>query len=429
MPRNQAALRTLLLSLLSASSFGHSAFAAVPQETVLYSFAGGPVDGSLPDLGVVADKAGRLYGSTQYGGTTGNGVVFRLSPPTTKGGQWIESVLYSFQGGTDGSTPYSTPVPDASGNLYGTTLWGGANGLGIVYELSPPAVSGGAWTETILHVFVGGVDGSHPSGNLIVDGKGNLYGTSQHGGNESGNCGLGCGTVFEMTPPATKGGAWTESIVYAFAGYVSSATQGDGAFPQAALVMDQGGNLYGTTVRGGSNPACWGGCGTVFRLHPASGSWTESVLHRFTGGSDGAQPLSNLIFSKGSLYGTTYLGGTAGGGTVFELTPANGPWILTPLYEFGVVASAGYTAGPGVSVDAQGNLYGITLGDLHHPSTIFELTPTSGGAWTETTLYTFSGTVGGAGPNGALLVRGNTLIGTTIAGGSSQDGTVYELTH
>ena len=431
MHRNQTRLLTLLLWILSASCLGRSALGAVPQETVLYSFAGAPADGSLPNVGVAADKAGNLYGTTQYGGTTGNGTIFKLSPPSTKGGQWTESVLYNFQGGADGFSPYATPVLDPSGNLYGTTMMGGANNLGIIYQLSPPPVSGGAWTETILHPFGGGADGAYPSGNLILDVKGNLYGTTQHGGNESGNCGLGCGTVFEMTPPISKGGAWNESILYSFIGYASLATQGDGAFPQAALIMDRGGNLYGTTVRGGANPACWGGCGTVFRLHPASGSWTESVLHRFTGGADGSQPLSSLVLSNGILFGTTYLGGTAGGGTVFELTPASGAWTLTPIYEFGVVASAGYIAGPGVAFDLHGNLYGITLGNLQHNSTLFELTPpaTSGGTWSEATLYTFSGTAGGAGPNGVLLVRGNTIVGTTIVGGSSQNGTVYELTH
>ncbi|HEY6765255.1 MAG TPA: choice-of-anchor tandem repeat GloVer-containing protein [Candidatus Sulfotelmatobacter sp.] len=136
MPRNQAAPRTLLLLVLSASCLVRSALAAVPQETVLHSFAGAPVDGSLPDVGVVADKAGNMYGTTQYGGTTGNGTVFKLSPPSTKGGQWTESVLYSFQGGADGFTPYATPVLDAPGNLYGTTIMGGANNLGIVYQLS-----------------------------------------------------------------------------------------------------------------------------------------------------------------------------------------------------------------------------------------------------------------------------------------------------
>ena len=431
MHRNQTKLLTLLLWILSASCLGRSALGAVPQETVLYSFAGAPADGSLPNVGVAADKAGNLYGTTQYGGTTGNGTIFKLSPPSTKGGQWTESVLYNFQGGADGFSPYATPVLDPSGNLYGTTMMGGANNLGIIYQLSPPPVSGGAWTETILHPFGGGADGAYPSGNLILDVKGNLYGTTQHGGNESGNCGLGCGTVFEMTPPLSKGGAWNESILYSFIGYASSATQGDGAFPQAALLMDRAGNLYGTTVRGGANPACWGGCGTVFRLHPASGSWTEIVLHRFTGGADGSQPLSSLVLSNGILFGTTYLGGTAGGGTVFELTPASGAWTLTPIYEFGVVASAGYIAGPGVAFDLHGNLYGITLGNLQHNSTLFELTPpaTSGGTWSEATLYTFSGTAGGAGPNGVLLVRGNTIVGTTIVGGSSQNGTVYELTH
>src|SRR6202020_2077816 len=309
MPRNHAMLRRILVSSLAACCLGGPALAAVPQQTVLHSFAGGTADGTAPDIGVVADKTGNLYGTTQYGGAAGNGTVFQLSPPSTKGGAWTETVLYSFQGGLDGYTPYAGVVLDAVGNLYGTTIYGGENNLGIVYELSPPALSGGTWTETILHVFTGGSDGSYPSGNLKIDGKGNLYGTTQHGGTERGDCGLGCGTVFEMTPPATKGTAWIESILYAFTGYVSSTSQGDGAFPQAALIMDTEGSLYGTTFRGGANPSCWGGCGTVFRLHLANGTWTESVLHRFTGGSDGSQPLSSLILSKGSLYGTAYLGG------------------------------------------------------------------------------------------------------------------------
>ncbi|MGB9197871.1 MAG: choice-of-anchor tandem repeat GloVer-containing protein [Terriglobales bacterium] len=254
--------------------------------TVLYAFTGG-ADGADPyGENLILDKAGNLYGTGYSGGTFEYGVVFELSAAGT------ESVLYSFTGGTDGGRPYAGVVEDKHGNFYGTTLQGGAFGLGTVYKVT---ASG---TETVLHSFAGGSDGATPYGGVILDSKGNLYGTTAGGG--SSNAGI----VFKLSPSGT------ETVLYAFAGGP------DGANPTVALVRDKAGNLYGTTYNGGNGNGS--GDGTVFEISP---SGTHTVLHTFTGGADGAVPDAGLILDKhGNLYGTT-LGGGIGFGVVYELTP------------------------------------------------------------------------------------------------------------
>jgi uncharacterized repeat protein (TIGR03803 family) len=281
-------------------------------ETVLYNFCSQTncTDGEFPLAGLIFDAAGDLYGTTWEGGAYGVGTVFELTP--TAGGGWTEQVLHSFNGG-DGSYPYlGGLIFDAAGNLYGTTLWGGAYpSVGTVFELTPTA--GGGWTEQVLHSF-NGADGFNPEDSLVFDAAGNLYGTTYEGG------GYGYGTVFELTP--TAGGGWTEQVLHSFD---NNGT--DGFYPEASLIFDAAGNLYGTTQAGGTS-TCDGGCGTVFELRPTvGGGWTEQVLHSFGSGGDGAFPLAGLIFDRvGNLYGTTGGGGAnqcAGSscGTVFELTP------------------------------------------------------------------------------------------------------------
>jgi hypothetical protein len=239
-----------------------------------------------------------------------------------------EKVLYSFQGGTDGAVPSGGVIFDKAGNLYGATQDGGGSGCapispcGTAFQLSPPAKQGGPWTETQLHVFAGvtktAKDGADPSSGLVMDTSGNLYGTTAYGG--TGGCVLagnkgGCGTVYELTPPKKKGGKWAYKIIYSFRGGK------DGDLPNGDLVFDGAGNLYGATLFGGGFGSCdapfYQNCGTVFELSPPltkGGKWTEKVLYSFKSGKDGANPNGGLVFdSKGAIYGTTSYGGYNGG--------------------------------------------------------------------------------------------------------------------
>lgn len=328
--------------------------------TLLYSFRG-LSDGSKPGAGVIFDSAGNLYGTTMFGGTSGYGVVFKLTP-TSNG--WNESVLYNFTGGNDGGFPQAGVIQDAAGNLYGTTSAAGNSncyglieyaGCGAVFELSP-VLSG--WSETTLHTFTGGSDGGTPMAGLIVDSAGNLYGTTMGGGTLN-SCYDGCGTVFRLSP--TGSGGWRETLLLQF----RSAT---GAYPTASLILDSEGNLYGTTSgRGNTNANCPYGCGTIFKLTPSSGGgWLASTLHIFTGGNDGGEPMAGLVFdSTGYLYGTTYGGGSGNGGcylgcgVVFKLTPGSRGWNESVLHAFDTAQDG---AGPlaGVLLDESGDVYGTT---------------------------------------------------------------------
>jgi uncharacterized repeat protein (TIGR03803 family) len=276
---------------------------AAAQETVLQHFTG--ANGVAPYAGVVFDSAGNLYGTTIVGGAYENGNVFELMP--VAGGGWREKVLYTF---TQPNTyAYGGVILDSAGNLYGTTFGGGAFGYGTVYELSP--TTGAKWTVTILHNFGNGSDGRQPYSNLIFDTAGNLYGTTVYGGDV--HCNGGCGTVFELSPTAS--GPWTETVLHAF-----EKNGSDGHYAESNLVFDSSGNLYGTTISGGHSPACGSdGCGAVFELTPAAdGGCTETILNSFNN-ENGSVPHDGLIFDAlGNLYGTTFSGGQ-GDGTIFEI--------------------------------------------------------------------------------------------------------------
>jgi hypothetical protein len=295
-------------------------------ETILYSFPT-PKQGYLPNGDLMFDGAGNLYGATVFGGGRGTtcdkfyggqcGVVFRLSPPKQKDGKWTEKVLHSFAGGSDGANPNGGLVLDSKGAVYGTTSWGGGTtcegpGCGTAFELAPPIVVGGAWTERILHRFTGGSDGSGPNGGLIFGTKGSLYGTG--GGGGSGN---GFGVVFQLAHAMS--GHWSETVLYSFQGGA------DGRDPAAPVTLDPSGNLFGTTNAEGTHFG-----GTFFRLMPpAAGAhkWTFAVLYSFAGPPDAEFPASRLIFGKGgTLFSTTQNGGTGqachgGCGTVFRVWP------------------------------------------------------------------------------------------------------------
>jgi uncharacterized repeat protein (TIGR03803 family) len=319
---------------------------AATNEKVLLNF--NYTDGNSPVAGLIFDAAGNLYGTTAGGGTYGYGTVFELTP--TAGGSWTEQVLHNFGNGTDGFYPYAGLIFDKNGNLYGTTYKGGAYGAGTVFELTP--TGGGGWAEQVLHNFGNGTDGTYPEAGLIFDAAGNLYGTTAGGGTSAG------GTVFELTATGT------ETVLHNFGNGT------DGSYLLAGLIFNAGGNLYGTTNEGGAY-----GAGTVFELTPTGGGWTERVLHNFFSTLlDGGGPLAGLTFDAGgNLYGTTYYGGTSAGGTVFELTPTGTEQVL---HSFNNNGTDGFLPYAGLIFDAVGNLYGTTsAGGTYGYGTVFELTP------------------------------------------------------
>jgi uncharacterized repeat protein (TIGR03803 family) len=290
------------------------------------------------------------------------GTVFQLAPPVAAGGDWTESLLYSFHGGSDdGATPIGIAI-DKSGNLYGVTESGGLNtdvhckpfGCGTLFQLSPPAEASAAWTYAVLHFFNYGT-GSDPSGTPLVDGLG-IYGTASDGGE------FGWGVIYRMIPPAAQSAPWQYKILYRFKGY--STDPFDGNAPVAGLTLRRG-ILYGTTVRGGAADN-----GTVFALVPPTtgGTWTEQVLHSFAGATDGLYPYGQVILDKvGNLYGTTLLGGSSQTcsddtcGIVFQLTaPATqgAEWTETILHSFS--GKDGAQPGDGLFLGSNGVLYGVT---------------------------------------------------------------------
>jgi uncharacterized repeat protein (TIGR03803 family) len=375
-----------------------------------------------------------------------------------------EAVLHHFGTGTDGAAAYGRVIFDAAGNLYGTTAFGGTSGAGIVFELANPEAPAG-WTESILYNFSGGSDGSQPYGGLIFDSAGNLYGTTFQGGASN------AGTVYELTPG--KGGAWTETVLYSFAGGA------DGSGPQSDLNFDQAGNLFGTTTGGGSpgngivfqlTPGQGGswtetvlhrfmtnegtspraavifdrkgslygtlandgvfGAGAVFRLKPTNGgAWTEETLYTFTGGTDGFGPLCRLILLRGKLYGTTVIGGGSGVGTVFELSPPanhHGAWTLNVLHTF-ACGSDGCFPWAGLTMDSNGTFYGTTqFGGLpSNGGTVFALKQV-GDIWFEGVVFSFKLSIDQLAAGAVLLGKGGTLYGTTI-GSEMNAGAVFKI--
>lgn len=386
---------------IAVASLNASCWAS--SETVLYRFGNAIVgDGKGVPAGLIADSSGNFYGVTQYGGSNADGTVFELSPGT--GGTWTETILHSFGSGSDGSQPVGGLIRDASGNLYGTTSGGGSASLGAVVELTP---SGSTWTETVLYSFTSVSDGVSPSSSLTMDGSGNLYGTTEFGGNTSGDCSpTGCGTVFKLAPGG--GGSWTKTTLHEFDAI------DDGSEPLAGVILDSSGNLYGTTsAAGGRNDH-----GTVFKL---STSGTLTTLYVFSGGSDGRGPAANLIRdSYGNLYGTTLGGGSHLYGTVFQLSLSGGVWNESVLYSF--AGSGDDTPAAGLVFDGSGNLYGTTTGEATGGGTVFKLTPGPSG-WTESVLHTFPGggitSTDGRQPESTLIFDGSgNLYGTTFEGGA-----------
>jgi len=426
-----------------AGGLNGTIFEATPQAKggwkVTTPFAFPTTDGDVSEAALIEDGQGNLYGTTSEGGLYNIGTVFELSPAS---GKWKEQILFEFAGSVygagAGSFPLAALVMDSAGNLYGTAYGGGAKNLGAVFELSPG--SNGSWNEAVLYSFAGGSDGENPASALIFDSAGNLYGTTEYGGPDN------YGTVFELSPGAK--GEWNESVLHSFAGYST-----DGAYPAAGLAFDGKGNLYGTASTGGNGVNCLHGkkpegCGTVFELSPASGSsWNETLLYSFTNANgDGAFPYATLIFDgAGNLYGTTSQGGVTGKcqegknatcGTVFELSPSGtGTWTEKILYAFKGLKGDGGDPLAGLVMDGSGNLYGTTNvgGNASNSQydfgfgTVFELSPSNGGEWAESVLHDFQlGSDGGFPQSGLLLDGSGNLFGAT-AGDAYTGSVVYQI--
>ena len=408
--------KTHKVKVADASSSGYE---------VLYSF----LDETNPMAGLIQDSAGNLYGTTEYVNALASGMVFKVDSAGN------ETVLYSFcsvSGCTDGMIPEAGLIQDSAGNLYGTTNEGGAHNGGTVFKLTPPAQPKGTWTETVLYSFCSFpncTDGLNPQAGLIQDAAGNLYGTSIGGGASVIN-GESGGTVFKLTPPARSGRTWTETVLYSFC---SAANCIDGARPMAGLIQDAAGNLYGTTAYGGTDTyvGYYGG-GTVFRVDSTG---KETVLYNFCSAADctdGMIPEAGLIQdSAGSLYGTTAYGGnpentfgcveSAGCGTLFKVDSAGEETVLHNFCSF-VNCADGGSPKAGLIQDAVGNLYGTTVG------TVFK----ADSAGNTTVLYTFCSDgypcADGEAPNGVIQDAAGNLYGTTYSGGANDGGTVFKLT-
>ncbi len=416
-----------------------SALAVVPNlsaqtYTVLHSFTGGP-DGGVPKAGLTMDRGGNLYGTT-YAGGAGYGVVFKL---THKNAGWVSTSIYKFlgAGSGDGAGPVARVVFGPDGALYGTTSAGGIGscntpdlpGCGTVFRLTPPSTfcrtAVCPWEETILYRFTGGSDGGTPYSSLVFDQAGNLYGTTAQGTNG--------GVVYELSH---SGSAWVETILYSFTGQPADG----GLIPFSEVVFGPLGNIYGTTLTGGSY-----GYGTVYQLVHSVSGWTGSTIYSippFDGFGD--EVWTGVIFDQsGNLYGGTGGNSLAGCGRLFEVSPSGSGWNGQILYEF--PCSTGYGSGPLASfvLTSDGNLLGTTSGDGNDNcnagygcGTVFEAVHAADGTWNNVYLYEFNEGAGGIFPYSNVTVdaAGN-MYGTAAASGLTQNGcggdgcgVVWELT-
>jgi uncharacterized repeat protein (TIGR03803 family) len=407
----------------SATESAESSSTPVYWQTVLHTFTNTP-DGSLPQGGLVADKSGNLYGATQFGGSYGVGSIFELTPDGSGG--YTYNLIYSLTGGVEGSFPSSLTI-DQKGNLYCTTLLGGANPpsyYGTVFELSPDQY--GNWTVSNYYDFTATTDGEKPETHVIVDSEGNVYGTTWYS-----YSGSGAGTVFELQLVNNQ---WFEKTLYTFN------DQNGPLYATSVLLVDSKGNLYCAAKGGGEY-----GQGAVFKLHNAGRKgWKLTILHSFAGGAeDGMWPEGDLVFDQaGNIYGTAASGLSAsenGYGGVFKLTPSK---KITWLYNF-TGGDDGGNPVSGVVFDKAGSLYGVTANGTNpscyydaYCGVVFQLTPSTNKGktvWTRNSLFSFAAGSDGSYALGPLLLddTGN-IFGVAEYGGAAYGvngyGVVFELT-
>lgn len=410
-------LTTLAFFLLLPGAWGQTF-------KVLHSF-GASGDGQWPEGGQVLGGQGNIYGVTEIGppgngclGDEGCGTVYQLKPHSD--GTWTESVIHAFNG-SDAAFPLASPILDPQGNLYGTA--DGHAGAGtfpsVVYQLTPS--SNGTWTESILYQFPSSPD--NQPGALTLDPAGNVYGVADNGGlNQSGY-------IYRLN----RASGWQEQYLLLFDRtypYLS------GLSPQGPITLDGNGNLYVATILGGTY-----NCGVVFKLTGQGGFfWKETVLHDFACAADGFYPIGATFGPDGSLYGVTQIGGDRGSflcgcGTVFKLTPnSDGTWTKTTLYAFRGGPNDGAYPVNGLVFDQAGNIYSTTDGGGNRScqggcGTVFKLTPSSGGQYTESILHFFTDGPDGAYPISTMAIDGaGNLYGATYQGGTYGDGVAFEIT-
>ncbi|MGA2372982.1 MAG: choice-of-anchor tandem repeat GloVer-containing protein [Candidatus Korobacteraceae bacterium] len=404
-PGGSALARTLAIAFILAVALPA---AQAQTYTVLHAFMA--TDGALPYATPAMDEGGNLYGTTYNRTGYDWGTVWKVAFHSSG---WTFSTLFDFPGGY-ASYPYGGVIFGPDGALYGATE--GSFGKGVVYRLTPPPTFCRSvscfWFYGGLYQYAGSGDGAHMEGDVVFDAAGNMYATSYAGGLYDG------GTVFKLTPGS---GGWTKTVIHDFG------NGNDGKFPFSGLVFDKYGNLYGTTT-GGGNSSCgspYYSCGTVYQLTLSGDTWMESVIYDFHGQADGSVPYAPLIIDDGgNLYGSASAQGPTNGGTVFELSPFAGGWTFNLLYAFDY---SGYNPWPGprgnLVMDPAGTLYGLTSADgANNSGTIFKLAP-SGGRYAYSTLYTFCSQTNcsdGGGPVGGLARdTDDNFYGTTSGGGNT----------
>jgi len=407
-------IATLTLALMSGGT--QSSWAQT--YNVIHTF-GGYGDGAQPMATMTTDAGGNLYGTTFYGGAQpgdlGYGIVFKLAQ---KNSAWVLQSLYTFRGGSDGANPSAGVVVGANGSLYGTTSLGGIQACtggfacGLIFQLRPSITACKSvlcpWTQTVLYRFTGGSDGAHPgSGALTFDNAGDIYDTTVEGGD------MNSGVVYKLTASA---GGWQENNLHSFG------APGDGTQPQAGVVFDSQGNLYGTTIGGGAHAK-----GMVYELAPTKSGWTISDLHDID--LEGMSLYAGVIFDRnGNLYGATLLGGPRNGGSVFELVPSGAGWNSSLLYAFYPQTGEGLGPYSNLTIDADGNLYGTTETDgTYGLGSVFKLMPQNGG-WTYTSLHDFAGGNEGCNPAGGVTLGQSGRLYGTASGCGGGYGVVWEIT-
>lgn len=379
------AVGVLLTAPASAKSF-----------QVIHDFTNG-TDGGVPPYTLILDKKGRLLGTANEGGANGAGIIFRM---THRKSGWSLAPIYNFSG-TEGQPGWGLTA--FKGNFYANALYAEVMGgpCGSALQIKPSQ-------SVLMHTYVMKQDGC-PTGNLVLDRSGNVYGVTQDGGAN------GWGSIFELSD---SGGSWTQTILYSFQG------SSDGGAPYSGLVFDKAGNLYGSATAGGLG-GCGQGCGTIFELSPSKSGWSYNVIYSFQGGNDGGQPTAGLVFdNSGNLYGAAESFGANGGGTVFELSPSGGSW------NFNLLASLSGNGGPVVSLtlDSTGTIYGTNFFDgADGYGSVFKLSQ-SGGTWTYKDLHDFTSRSDGGYPGGGVTVdsKGH-LFGTAVLGGENNFGVVWEI--